>query len=1180
MDKNAIKRYAVWARRELIDRVSTKAKEFGITEEEIVPASADSIKGHLLTKTQKAQRTALIEQISKNGYKQVIEGVAYTWFNRFSALRFMEVNGYLPTHIRVFTDEENNFKPQILAEAIHLELDGLQMDKVYELKQENKTEDLFKYLIITQCNALGNLLPGLFQKIDDYTEILFPDNLLREGSVIQQMIEVIPEKDWTHQVQIIGWMYQYYNDDVKAQVDANVKKGSKVSKTELGAKTQIFTPDWVVRYMVENSLGRLWLNGHPDDELKSEWKYYLDEANQEPDVQILLGSMHNDYKNIQPQDIKVYDPCMGSGHMLVYAFDVLMQIYKKYGISERDAAQSILQNNLYGLDIDDRASQLAYFAVMMKARQYDRRILFRGIQPNIYSIAESNKLNINVVDYFINNDPKLKQNFEKLMRSMIDAKEYGSLINIPQIDFATLYLRVNEIRGEISLFKDSVIQTILPIIQVAEVMNQKYDIVITNPPYMGNGDMNAKLSTFVQENYPTGKSDLYSAFMLKCRNYLNKHGFQAMVTMQSWMNLGAFEAMRKNLCQTQDIMFLWHLDDTLLGIAYQTAAFILRASKHDNYRGTYDIAEKDIFAETILTYQMLKGEYKSKQDSYLELDGCPIAYALGDKCIEAYTSADLMSTVLVTREGMTTGNNDLFLRLWFEVDKNKRNSKWFPYNKGGDYRKWYGNDEYYVNWENEGFEIRTFKDEQTGRIRSHNYNGTYSFCDGITWSAFSSRGATFRYSNAQFLFDSKGSKGFCTSGNLKYILAFLNSSVCEKYLQFFAGAKDKKPGHIIALPYKFDLSLKESIECAANECISISKVDWDSDETSWDFAKHPLIPSTDLSNKNGTLISKIYCNWSDSITERFSRLKELETTINKMFIDIYGVQGEVLADINDNDVTIRHQNLERDIRSFISYAVGCMFGRYSLDEDGLILAGEDFGSKFTYATVPLTGTGITGSPSSFTYAQGDCYLRKKDSTIQKCSFAPDKDNILPICDDEYFEDDIVGKFVRFVATVYGDETLEENLRFIAEALGGKGAPREVIRNYFLNDFYNDHLKIYQKRPIYWQFDSGKKNGFKCLIYMHRYQPDTIARIRTDYVHEQQARYRTAIAGVEQRIANASTAERVRLNKQLIKLKDQETEIHAFEEKIHHLADQMIRIDLDDGVKHNYEIFKDVLTKIK
>ncbi len=1141
MDKNAIKKYAVWARRELLSRVAQKALQYGITADSIVPADATSVNGAVLSAEEQRQRKTLISKIKSESFEQVMEEVAYTWFNRFSALRFMEVNGYLPTHVRVFTDEENNFKPQILTEAINLELDGLDMEKVYALKESNDSETLFKYLIITQCNALSSILPGMFQQINDYTELLFPDNLLREGSAIEQMITLISEDDWKDAVQIIGWLYQYYNTEPKAKVDKKVKGGGKVAKEELPAKTQLFTPDWIVRYMVENSLGRLWVEGHPNDELKGSWRYYQEEAKQKPDVQAKLTEIRNKYAELKPEDIKCIDPCCGSGHILAYMFDVLVQIYEAYGYTARDAAASIVEHNIYGFDIDDRAAQLANFAVMMKAVQYDTRFLKRSEipQPQVYAVSESNHLDSYALEYFCNGDKTLTLAMNTLINEMKDAGEYGSILSITKVDFDSLYTRFSEIQGDISMYREMALNELLPFVKTAEMLSKKYDVVVTNPPYLGNGDMNEKLSAYIQEKYAIAKSDTFSTFILRCRQFIKANRFQAMVTMQSWMNLGAFENLRIQVCETEDIVTLWHLDDTLLGIAYQTAAFVLRSSRNSNYTGKYFFASKeDYSAHENDMYNAMHDAYKAEQDAFLELSGCPIAYSLGKKCIDSYVESKSMSDILVTREGMTTGNNDLFLRLWYEVDYTKREKKWFPYNKGGEFRKWYGNNEYFVDWENDGLEMRGFKDEKTGRVRSHNYNGEYAFTAGVTWSAFSSRGATFRYSDDSFLFDSKGSKGFCRSELIMYVLAFLNSAVGEKYLSYFAGAKDKKPGHIVVLPYRYDKDRYALISELAQQCVRISKEDWDSRETSWDFCKHPFVETED------TILKEIYRDFSKKKKKSFEDLKQVEEKINWEFIEIYGVTGEVNAIVDANDVTITLPDKPADIRSFISYAVGCMFGRYSLDEAGLAYAGGEWDAN-KYKTFPV-----------------------------------DADNIIPISDDEYFEDDIVGRFVKFIEIVYGKDTLEENLCFIADALGGKGNPKAVIRNYFLNDFYADHLKIYQKRPIYWLFDSGKKNGFKALIYMHRYQPDTIARIRTDYVHEQQARYRTAIANVEQQMTSAGTSERVRLSKQLERLKAQSDEIFAYEEKIHHLADQFIKIDLDDGVKVNYAKFQDVLAEIK
>ena len=552
MDKNAIKKYAVWARTELIERVTQKAQQYEISAD--ADPQADAVHGKLLSKDEKDQRAKLISKVKEKGYEQVMEEVAYTWFNRFSALRFMEVNNYLPSRIRVFTDAEGNFKPEILTEAIHLELDGLDMEKVYALKDANDSEVLFKYLIITQCNALSGVLPGMFQKIADYTELLFPDNLLREGSVVEQMVTKIPEEDWKDQVQIIGWLYQYYNTEPKDKVFADLKNNKKITKDKIPAATQLFTPDWIVRYMVENSLGRLWVEGHPNDELKSNWKYYLDEADQEPEAQEQLEAIHREYSALKPEDILVIDPCMGSGHIICYMFDVLMQIYETYGYTARDAASSIVQNNIYGLDIDDRAAQLAYFSVMMKARQYDRRFLSRGIQPHVYAIMESNRFDPHIIDFFTDGRKELKSAMNSLISDLHDAKEYGSILDVKPVDFPALYARFDEIRnGNPNLYTYQILDKLLPFVQMTEVMARKYHAVVTNPPYMGSSGMSGKLSEFIKKHYSDSKSDLFAVFIERCGQMVKKDYYQAMITQHAWMFLSSFEKLRKKILQKTTI---------------------------------------------------------------------------------------------------------------------------------------------------------------------------------------------------------------------------------------------------------------------------------------------------------------------------------------------------------------------------------------------------------------------------------------------------------------------------------------------------------------------------------------------------------------------------------------------------------------------------------------------------
>lgn len=591
MNKNAIKKFATEARRELISRVGQRALRYGISDKEIGNPNDDSVGGHLLSSTEKKQRAALIEQIKEKGYEQVMEEVAYTWFNRFSALRFMEVNGYLPTRVRVFTDENNAFKPQILTEAIHMELDGLDMEKVYAYKEANDDDELYKYLLITQCNALNSVLPGMFQKIADYTELLFPDNLLREGSVVQQMIELIPAEDWKDAVQIIGWLYQYYNSEKKDDVFAALKKNVKITKENIPAATQLFTPDWIVRYMVENSLGRLWVEGHPNDELKARWKYYLEEAEQDPDVQTQLASIREEYKALKPKDILCIDPCSGSGHVLAYMFDVLVQIYEAYGVDTRTAVASIVENNIYGLDIDDRAAQLAYFSVMMKACQYDKRFLRRKVQPHVYAIVESNHVDPNVVGYFCKGDAKLKEAMDTIIRELHDAKEYGSIISVTPQDWEALYARFDEIENEStpSIYTELVLE-LKTMVQVAEALAQKYDVVVTNPPYMGSSGMNAKLSDFVKKNYSDSKSDLFAVFIEKCGQMAKKKGYQAMITQHAWMFLSSFEKLRTKLLN-MDIVNMVHLGarafEEIGGEVVQTTSFVMRKSHIADYKGRY-----------------------------------------------------------------------------------------------------------------------------------------------------------------------------------------------------------------------------------------------------------------------------------------------------------------------------------------------------------------------------------------------------------------------------------------------------------------------------------------------------------------------------------------------------------------------------------------------------------------
>lgn len=1170
MNKSAIQRFAIQARKDLIDGVSQRAYQYGITKDGYGERNAVTVGGRALSSDEQRQRKELVDQISSKGYTQVMEEVAYTWFNRFIALRFMEVNNYLPSHIRVFSDSTGAFKPEILNDVLHLDLPGLKLDKVAEYIENNQTEDLYRYLLLTQCNALNEALPQMFERMGGFTELLLPNNILKQDSVLGRMVTEIPEEDWTDQIQIIGWMYQFYNTELKAEVFA---KSGKIAKNEIPAATQLFTPDWIVRYMVENSLGRLWVEGHPNDELKADWKYYLDEAEQEAKVEEQLKAIRAEHSALKPQDIKVIDPCMGSGHILVYAFDVLVQIYKSYGISERDAARSILENNLYGLDIDDRAAQLAYFAVMMKARQYDRRIFSRGVQPHVYSVVESNGLDGSTIDYFTNNDPKLKKDFRILMEELRDAKEYGSILNISQVDFAALYARVEEVHDDISIFREIVLTTILPLIRVAEVMAQKYDVVVTNPPYMAVTAADAKLNDYVKQFYPDSKTDLYSVFIERCKDMSKAKGMFAMITMHSWMFLSSFETLRKKLRVSSTLVNMAHLGarafEEISGEVVQTTAFVFKKTVISEHLGTYcrlvepktQQGKEDMFLSG-------DGRYCANVDQFSVITGDPIAYWASDKARKAYSHKNL-DVVAQPRHGLATSDNNRFLKLWHEVDIEKTSTstrcdltkKWFPMSKGGSFRKWYGNLEWLINYENDGKEIKDFAISIYKCSSRTIQNTQFYFKEGMTWSALASGGFSVRWQEEGALFGSGGYCAFADEGIQKYILALLNSKATGAFIQFVSPTLNYEVGHIKTIPAVIDPVQHPIVDRLVESNIELSKEDWDSFESSWDFKEHPFVRiSRDL--WDATMIGaamryyygghpKVSCPlelcfmlWQGECNERFKKLKENEEELNRIFIEIYGLQDELSPDVDDKSVTVRLADKKRDIKSFISYAIGCMFGRYSLDTEGLAYAGGEW-----------------------------------DSTKFK-TIIPDKDNIIPICDDDYFDDDITGRFVKFVEAVFGKEKLEENLKYIADALGGKGTSREVIRNYFINDFYTDHLKIYQKRPIYWLFDSGKKNGFKALVYMHRYQSDLLARMRTDYVHEQQERYRTQLSHLAEAVDRASASERVKLNKQIKKIQEQALEIQKYEEKIHHLADQNISIDLDDGVKHNYELFADVLAKLK
>ena len=1223
MNKNTIKKFAIEARKKLIDSVTDKAGMLGITEKscsEPITKGPDfevyqTVAGTEVTlnKNQCEQRKKLVSQIESRGFEAVVEEVAYTWFNRICAIRFMEVNDYLPNRVRVLSSEkEGKMEPDLVTRApdVDLNLTAQEKEEIINWKMSGTSEDtdkLYCKLFLKQCHQLHDILPGLFEADSDYMELLFGISYTNKDDVIYMLVNSetgIPENDFnmsvldeegnpTGQVEIIGWLYQYYNTELKDDTFAKLKKNIKITKERIPAATQLFTPDWIVRYMVENSLGRIWIehlravDPSTDEKAAAErfgWKYYLPEAEQEEAVNVKLAEIRTSYKELKPTDITCIDPCMGSGHILIAMFDVLMDIYESAGYDKREAAVEIVEHNIYGLDIDLRAYQLAYFAVMMKGRQYDRRFFSRGIQPHVYAIAESGHTDKDgkkhknydeyALEYFCNGDAKRKAAMETIISELHDAKEYGSILTVTPQDWSALYDRFAEIEEDIHISREAALRELLPLVQVAEALAQKYDVVVTNPPYMAVSNAGAKVNDYVKKNFPDSKADLFAVFIEKCGQMPKKNGYQAMITQHAWMFLSSFEKLRGKLLHT-DIVNMAHLGarafEEIGGEVVQTTSFVIRKSHIADYKGEYcrlieptsQQGKEDMF---------LAGEnwYAADQSNFSKIPGSPVAYWVSEKTIAAFQRG-ILADIADTKQGFATGDNNRFLKFWQEIDwstvglgfesrESARESsrKWFPTNKGGSYRKWYGNNIYVANWENDGSEMRAF----SGSVIR---NPQYYFRQGITWSSLAGGRLSMRYSPKGFIFESKGSMCYLKDDSyLFYVLATMNTKVVDSMLGILAPTLDYHEGPMSKVPVVIEYSQKYRIECKAKECVNICQIDWDSFETSWDFQCHPLIQNCHgVDNEKGeeqAYIEDAYTEWEFDCNRRFNQLKANEEELNRIFIDIYGLQDELTPKVEEKDVTVRKADLGRDIRSFISYAVGCMFGRYSPYKEGLFYAG----GEWDYNAYEDAAWVAKGKPEVLEF-------------YKQTHFMPDEDNIIPICDDEYFADDIVGRFAEFVEEVYGADTLEENLDFIASALGNKGdTSREVIRNYFLKDFYADHLKVYQKHPIYWLFDSGKQNGFKALIYMHRYDADTVGRVRTDYLHRAQKYVETAMQSAQYIIENATSAsEKSKATKAVTKYTKQLAEMKIYDEAIAHIANKRIEIDLDDGVKVNYEKFQGV-----
>ena len=1220
MDKVALRNFAVNAKEKLEKEVRRKLELIGITEnkiEEGIVSENDYLKiGNVeLNKREIKQREILVktlkEKVKEENFQdalnELIEEIAYTWFNRIIAIRFMEVNDYLNDRIRILSSErENDREPQIIREVFNTDLEFSDDEKnyVYNLKEESKTEELFRFLFIKKCNKLNEILPELFEEAEDYSELLLPISINDEEGILRKLVDGVPKESFDikkeGQIEVIGWLYQYYNEEKKNKI-VGMNKGT-IAKKDIPTATQIFTTDWVVKYMIQNSLGKYWIERNPDSKLKDKLEYFVIPKN---------GEIVYIDEKVSPEEIKFLEPCMGSGHILVHAFDILMEIYREEGYSDREAVRSIIENNIYGLDIDKRAYQLAYFAVMMKGREYDRRFFTRGIFPNVTYTEESyflfddeskkilrNSKKINMDElrtnfYFdgITIDDKQNQVGEYLIRIFEDAKEIGSLIKVENFDYNSFDRYLDECReryvgsliGEI--WKENVYPLMKQIVKTTKILNNKYHVVCTNPPYLNK--YNPKLKKFVETNYKDYKGDLFSVFMVRVFDFLVEDGYSGWMTPNVWMFIKTYEELRRYIIENKKIESLIQIAK---GSFYKEATvdvitFILGNSKKRDLKGLFIRLEDykgDMEFQSKKVLEALENKncgyfYETNGENFEKIPRMPIGYWISKNLLEDFEKGIKTSELVEPKVGLQTGDNNLFLRQWYEVEEKKisyntksinetenNEYKWYPHNKGGERRQWYGNYDYVVNWENNGNAIRNFKDSN-GKLRSVVRNPNYYFKEAVTWSDVTSGNFAIRYREKGSIHDVVGMSVFSEKiDRLKYILGLSGTKISNSIFRLLNPTIHLPIGTFSNFPVIENEQIKLKVISIVDDCIKISKYDWNTFETAWDFKVSPLvnferyIENYNLENEEDSVsstsiktIEKAYSQYKEFTNNQFLKLKENEEELNRIFIDIYGLQDELTSDVSDKDITIakifdtddeindeikgnNYVLTKADVvKQFISYAVGCMFGRYSLDEEGLAFAGGEF-DKNKYS-----------------------------------KFIPDEDNCIPITDSEYFSDDIVTRFVEFVKTVYGEETLEENLKFIAQALSNKNdAPKDIIREYFLKSFYDDHLKRYKKRPIYWLYDAGKKNGFKALIYMHRYNEQTTAKVRIGYLHELQKHYERRASFLKDEIE--SNNNRKKAEKELKKIKSQLDECKHFDEKMNHLASEYISIDLDDGVKVNYE----------
>ena len=1191
MNKTAIKNFAIWARNKLIADIQYRAGLMGITADGIkdpLPQSTGTMEFYDIGTSEPyaisgeaiSQRKKLVEIIRKKekdgnyatAYKYILEEVAYTWFNRLIAIRFMEVNDYLPSHIRVLSSESGKIEPDLVTTPFDAELafTHAEEETVLRLKTENKLDELFRLLFIKQCNALNEILPALFEKTSDYTELLLNLSGVDQEGVVYHLIHDIDEDDFNiekgGQVEIIGWLYQYYITEPHNEI-VNIYKGT-VKREDIPAATQLFTTDWVVRYMVDNSLGKYWIERNPQSSLREKLAFFVAPKN---------GEIRFIDEKVEPQELTFFDPCMGSGHILVYAFDMLMEIYTECGYNTRDAASEIVRSNLFGLDIDPRAYQLAYFAIMMKARQYDRRFLTRGIEPQVYC-------------------PKKDE----------DLIEFGSLVKVDELG------EKPQEPTELTLFNMDYEAT-LNDWNFRRLLARDYVAVCTNPPYLNK--YNAKLKGFVNDKYKDYSGDLFSVFIYRNLQLCKPNGYCGFMSPFVWMFIKTYEKLREFIIRSRSITTLIQMEYSAFEEAtVPICSFVLQNKKSDeaglyfrlsDFKGGMEVQRQKVLEA--IDNPDCGYFYEAQQSNFSKIPGSPVAYWVSKNIEEDFQIGILLSKVASPKQGMATADNARFVRKWYEPNISKialngfNGVKWFPYNNGGGYRRWYGFNTDVVNWEDNGSEIKSFP-------KAYVRNEKDYFKSGITWNAITSSDISVRYFGEGYIFSNAGMAIFATQEKLLFILAFINSLVAKKILSAISPTLNYNAGDIANLPLLLKQDYMNKINRKTQECIDLSTSDWDSYETSWDFKGHPLVLGRlpepvwgDVPDRvafQNTSISYTYqMYWKKACEYRFEKLKANEEELNRIFIDIYGLQDELTPDVADKDVTVHRifdtkddvpesmqgssyvRTKREEIVSLLSYAVGCMFGRYSLDRQGLIFAGGDFDSvywKFKgQAALNEQGDPIDGgyagiSLANYHYPKFHDAENWEDAT--SLSYEPDADGVIPITDEEYLEDDIVSRLCSWLKAVYGADTLEENLDFIAGALGGKGnSSREIIRNYFLKDFFKDHCKTYQKRPIYWLFDSGKQNGFKALIYLHRYTPDTIGNLRVDYLHKMQRVYESEINRMQDMIDNSTNAREIAAStKRKEKLQKQLKECRNYDEMIAHLALSRIELDLDDGVKVNYE----------